>query len=81
MLDNMSRADMKKAIALVRAGKGGKTEIEISGGVKLSDLAGLSRLGADRISIGSITNSAAALDIALDVRRLGKGPNGKTKTI
>ncbi len=66
MLDNMSRADMKKAIALIRAGNK-KTGIEISGGVKLEDLSGLSKLGADRISVGSITNSAGALDIAFDV--------------
>lgn len=67
MLDNMSRPDMKKAIALIRA-KSRKTEIEISGGVRLEDLAGLSRLGADRISVGSITNSAGALDISFDIR-------------
>ncbi len=71
MLDNMSRADMKKAIALIRAERG-TTEIEISGGVKFEDLAGLSKLGADRISIGSITNSAGALDIAFDVRPVKK---------
>lgn len=66
MLDNMSRADMKKAIACIRS-KSKKTEIEISGGVRFEDLAGLSKLGADRISVGSLTNSAAALDIAFDV--------------
>jgi nicotinate-nucleotide pyrophosphorylase (carboxylating) len=67
MLDNMSPADMKKAIALIRAGSK-TTEIEISGGVRLEDLPGLARLGADRISVGSLTNSAAALDIAFDVK-------------
>ena len=66
MLDNMSREDMKKAIALIRA-KSKKTRIEISGGVRFEDLSALSKLGADRISIGSITNSAAALDIAFDI--------------
>lgn len=66
MLDNMSRPDMKKAMALIRAGSR-KTAIEISGGVKLEGLAGLSALGADRISVGSITNSAKALDISFDV--------------
>ena len=71
MLDNMSRADMKKAIALIRAGNK-KTEIEISGGVRFEELSGLSRLGADRLSVGSITNSAGALDIAFDVRPVKK---------
>jgi nicotinate-nucleotide pyrophosphorylase (carboxylating) len=88
MLDNMSRADMKKAIALIRANacagavtkasgqrtaQGKKTEIEISGGVRLADLPGLAKLGADRISVGSLTNSAAALDIALDVKPIREG--------
>ena len=66
MLDNMSRAEMKKAIIHIRGGSK-KTEIEISGGVRFKDLAALSKLGADRISVGSITNSAGALDIAFDV--------------
>ncbi|OGS55557.1 MAG: nicotinate-nucleotide diphosphorylase (carboxylating) [Elusimicrobia bacterium RIFOXYB2_FULL_62_6] len=71
MLDNMSRPDMKKAIALIRA-HSAKTEIEISGGVRFEDLAGLSKLGADRISVGSITNSAGALDIAFDIKAIGE---------
>jgi nicotinate-nucleotide pyrophosphorylase (carboxylating) len=69
MLDNMSRADMKKAAALIRA-KNKKIEIELSGGIRLEDLAELSKLGADRISAGSITNSAGALDIAFDIKKL-----------
>ncbi|MBU2573857.1 MAG: carboxylating nicotinate-nucleotide diphosphorylase [Elusimicrobia bacterium] len=76
MLDNMSRADMKKAIGLIRARRR-KTEIEISGGVKLEDLAGLSKLGADRISVGSMTNSAGTLDIAFDVRQINKKSKSK----
>lgn len=65
MLDNMSVADMKKAIAHIRKNSK-KTEIEISGGVKFEDLSVLAKLGADRISVGSITNSAPALDIAFE---------------
>ncbi len=67
MLDNMSRADMKRSIAMIRAAGPG-TEIEISGGVSFDKLPELARLGADRISVGSLTNSAPALDIAFDVR-------------
>ncbi|MEI7481562.1 MAG: carboxylating nicotinate-nucleotide diphosphorylase [Elusimicrobiota bacterium] len=69
MLDNMSRADMKKAIDLIHR-ESKKTEIEISGGVRFENLAGLSKLGADRISVGSLTNSAAALDIAFDIEQV-----------
>ena len=71
MLDNMGRAEIKKAIALIRA-ESEKTEIEISGGVRFEDLAALSKLGADRISVGSITNSAAALDIAFDIEQVDR---------
>jgi nicotinate-nucleotide pyrophosphorylase (carboxylating) len=81
MLDNMNRTDMKKAMILIRAA-GGKTEIEISGGVKLEDIAALSKLGADRISVGFMTNSAASLDIAFDIkglRSLGPGPRHKPR--
>jgi len=66
MLDNMGYADMKKAIALVRA-CGKKTEVEISGGVDLKMAARYSKLGADRISVGSITSGARPLDISFEV--------------
>lgn len=68
MLDNMGFAEMKKAIALVRAYKGKKPEIELSGGVDLAKAALYSRLGADRISVGSITSGAKPVDISFEVR-------------
>ncbi|MDP2866355.1 MAG: hypothetical protein Q8O90_08940, partial [Elusimicrobiota bacterium] len=67
MLDNMNFAAMKKAIALVRAYKGKRPEIELSGGVDLAKAALYSRLGADRISVGSITSGAKPLDISFEV--------------
>jgi nicotinate-nucleotide pyrophosphorylase (carboxylating) len=68
MLDNMNYAAMKKAIALIRAGKGKRPEIEISGGVDLKKAASYSKLGPDRISVGSITSAAKPLDISFEVR-------------
>jgi len=68
MLDNMNFAAMKKAIALIRAHKGKKPEIEISGGVDLAKAARYSKLGPDRISVGSITSGAKPLDISFEVR-------------
>ncbi len=68
MLDNMNFAEMKKAIALIRAYKGKKPETEISGGVDLAKAARYSRLGADRISVGSITSGAKPLDISFEVK-------------
>jgi len=66
MLDNMAYADMKQAIALIRA-FGKKTEVEISGGVDLKMAARYAKLGADRISAGSITSGARPLDISFEV--------------
>ena len=68
MLDNMAYADMKKAIALIRAYKGRRPEVEISGGVDLKMAARYARLGADRISAGSITSGARPLDISFEAR-------------
>lgn len=67
MLDNMSYADMKKAIAFIRSYKGRRPEVEISGGVDLKMAARYSKLGADRISAGSITSGARPLDISFEV--------------
>jgi nicotinate-nucleotide pyrophosphorylase (carboxylating) len=44
-----------------------KLELEASGGVNLDTVAALARTGVDRISTGSVTHSAIALDVALDV--------------
>ena len=63
MLDNMKIADIKKAIALI----GKKCQIEISGGVNLQNIKKFAGLKVDFISVGSLTHSAAAADIGLDV--------------
>ncbi|MGD9642167.1 MAG: carboxylating nicotinate-nucleotide diphosphorylase [Elusimicrobiales bacterium] len=68
MLDNMSYADMRAAIALIRSYKGRRPEVEISGGVDLKMAARYARLGADRISVGSITSGARPLDISFEAR-------------
>jgi nicotinate-nucleotide pyrophosphorylase (carboxylating) len=41
--------------------------LESSGGVTLDTIAGLARTGVDRISVGALTHSAIALDVAFDV--------------
>jgi nicotinate-nucleotide pyrophosphorylase (carboxylating) len=40
--------------------------LEASGGVTLATLRGIAETGVDRISVGALTHSAVALDIALD---------------
>jgi nicotinate-nucleotide pyrophosphorylase (carboxylating) len=42
-------------------------EIEVSGGVTISNLPSIARANVDRVSVGRLTHSAPALDISLDV--------------
>ena len=41
-------------------------QIEASGGVNLKTVRAIARTGVDRVSVGALTHSAVALDIALD---------------
>ena len=66
MLDNMSLADMKTAVAKV----GGRAVLEASGGVTEARVAEIAATGVDLISIGWITHSAPNLDVALDIDTL-----------
>ena len=49
------------------AGKRGKVLLEASGGVTLETVRSIALTGVERISVGSITHSAPALDIGLDI--------------
>jgi nicotinate-nucleotide pyrophosphorylase (carboxylating) len=72
LLDNMAPELAAEAIALVRARRP-EVLVEISGGITLDTIAAYSRLGADCISVGAITNSAPVLDIGLDITPDGQG--------
>jgi nicotinate-nucleotide pyrophosphorylase (carboxylating) len=41
--------------------------VEVSGGIGLHNVADYARAGADVISCGALTHSAAAVDLGLDV--------------
>jgi nicotinate-nucleotide pyrophosphorylase (carboxylating) len=78
LLDNMTVAQMRKAVALAR----GRTKLEASGGINLRNVRRVAGTGVDYISVGAITHSAPAADIALDFaqdsRTPGfKGPSGR----
>jgi nicotinate-nucleotide pyrophosphorylase (carboxylating) len=45
-------------------------QLEVSGGVSLLSVRALAETGVDRISIGALTHSASAVDIALDYDRV-----------
>jgi nicotinate-nucleotide pyrophosphorylase (carboxylating) len=62
LLDNMSNDDLRAAVKLVN--RSAKTEA--SGGVNLSTVRAIAETGVDFISVGALTHSAPAVDIALD---------------
>lgn len=62
LLDNMSNADLRGAVALV----GGRAVLEASGGVNLETVRGIAETGVDWISVGALTHSAPSMDLALD---------------
>ncbi len=69
LLDNMSPAELKTAVAIVgkARAKGGRTVItEASGGVNLETVRAIAESGVDLISVGALTHSAPVLDLGLD---------------
>jgi nicotinate-nucleotide pyrophosphorylase (carboxylating) len=62
LLDNMSPAQLKKAVRIAR----GRARLEASGGVSLKNVRTIARTGVDFISVGALTHSAAAVDISLE---------------
>ena len=63
MLDNMSVAELKKAVALTA----GRVPLEASGGISLESVAAIAQTGVDYISVGALTHSAPAADIGADI--------------
>ena len=63
LLDNMSTADMSKAVKLA----GGRVLIEASGRVSLRNVREVAATGVDLISVGALTHSSRALDIGLEL--------------
>jgi len=66
LLDNMTIAQIKSAVALIRK-SAPATLIEVSGGVTLENVAAIAHCGIDLISVGALTHSAPAVDISMDV--------------
>jgi nicotinate-nucleotide pyrophosphorylase (carboxylating) len=63
MLDNMSLADMKTAVALI----GRQCKSEASGGITELNLREVAECGVDFISVGALTHSVKSLDLSLKV--------------
>ena len=62
LLDNMTTAQLRECVALCR----GVCRTEASGGVNLSTVKAIAATGVDAISVGALTHSAPAADLALD---------------
>lgn len=63
LLDNMRPAELRRAVARTA----GRAVLEASGGITLATVREIAETGVDRISVGWITHSAPALDVALDL--------------
>ena len=62
LLDNMTPSELKEAVRRVA----GQAQTEASGGVNLQTVRSIAATGVDFISVGALTHSARAVDIALD---------------
>jgi len=62
MLDNMRLVELREAVEMVN----GEAVTEASGGVTLDTVRLIAETGVDWISVGALTHSAPALDLALD---------------
>jgi nicotinate-nucleotide pyrophosphorylase (carboxylating) len=63
LLDNFTLPDLAEGVRRVA----GRLVVEASGGVRLETVAAIAATGVDVISSGSLTQSAKALDIGLDI--------------
>ena len=63
LLDNMSSNNLKKAVKIIN----GFYETEASGNVNLKTVKSIAKTGVNRISIGSITHSAPAIDFKMEI--------------
>jgi nicotinate-nucleotide pyrophosphorylase (carboxylating) len=66
LLDNFTITALAELAPRLRAAAGGRpVELEASGGITLQSAAAVAGTGVDRISVGCLTHSAPALDLAL----------------
>lgn len=65
LLDNFAPGQVREAMQIIR----GRAEVEISGGVLVSNARAYALAGADYISVGALTHSATALDFSMKVTR------------
>ena len=62
LLDNMSLEDLRASVEIAK----GRAKTEASGGVNINTVRAIAETGVDWISVGALTHSPPALDLALD---------------
>ena len=72
LLDNMTVDQLREAVRRRNSLAPG-VELEASGGVTLASVRAIAETGVERVSVGALTHSAPALDIALDYELLKGG--------
>jgi len=73
LLDNMTPAEVKKSLGFLEAKKlRDHLLVEVSGGITRENLASYVKTGVDVISVGSMTHSAKAIDMSLELNPLKK---------
>jgi nicotinate-nucleotide pyrophosphorylase (carboxylating) len=70
LLDNMNLDEMRKAVELTRSYP--LARLEASGGLRLENARAVASTGVHYLSVGALTHSSPALDIALDVAAVGR---------
>ena len=63
LLDNLPADQLKEALVRIA----GRAKVEISGGVTLDRIPELAATGADYVSVGALTHSAAAADLSFEL--------------
>jgi nicotinate-nucleotide pyrophosphorylase (carboxylating) len=73
MLDNLSPKQIEKAISSIKkAGFLGKVLIEASGGITAQNVLEFASKQVDIVSLGELTDSVRALDLSLEIIKVGK---------
>jgi len=65
MPDHFTLDDMRRAVALTRAHRNSKVEIEASGNMSLEGVRAVAETGVDFISVGGITKHVHAVDLSM----------------
>ena len=69
LLDNMGVGVLREAVAVAREYYG--VRLEASGGLRLANAREVAETGVDYLSVGALTHSSRALDLALDYAEEG----------